>query len=542
MTRRIDTLAGEWEARSNYLYLTYASYEDEFEAGGGGERILLLGAGGFRIGVSVEFDWSLVEYLEEARRLGYDPVVLNFNPETVSTDWDVAGNLYFEEVSVETVLEVLRITGARGVVAFLAGQLGNSIARRLEEEGIPLIGPRGDSVDAAESKSRIHRALEELGVESPPWGEASTPREAVRLAEKLGLPVIVRPSYVIGGARVRVAYTPREVAEAAGEALRLSATGRVVVSKYIEGVEVDVDAVTDGRGMAVAVMEHVEEAEVHSGDSTMSIPWRTLGARELETAVRAAEAVAEASGARGLFNVQLVASAGRVYLIEVNLRASRSMPFASKATGFNMARAAAHATLGGGLGFEGVRILRPPGGLWAVKSPQFSWQRLKGAYPGLGPEMRSTGESAALGRSFHEALLASWLGVKGNRLPPPGSRVLLYTPTGRGARELLEAASALEGAGYEPVTLREHPLEGLPAVGAGEAVRLMKEGRVGLLATTGYTPRLDYTVRRAAADYNVPLVLNHRLALELAKAIASIDPSRLEPIPLNAVEARVTRP
>ena len=532
-TRRIDTLAGEWEARTNYLYLTYASYEDEFEASGK-PKVLILGAGGFRIGVSVEFDWSVVEYLEEAKTLGYEPIILNFNPETVSTDWDVAGNLYFEEVSVETVLEVLRITGAKGVVAFLAGQLGNSIAKRLEEEGVPLVGPRGDSVDAAESKSRLFRMLEDIGVYSPPWAEASTPQEALKASEKLGLPVIVRSPYIIGGSRVRIAYSPVEVLEAAREALRSSTMGRIVVSKYIEGVEVDVDSVTDGKGLAVAVMEHVEEAGVHSGDSTMTIPPRSLEPRVIDKLVEAAWAVAEVTGSKGLFNFQAVVSPQGIYLIEVNLRASRSMPFASKATGFNMARAAAKATLGGGLGFKEAIVLSPPDGFWAVKSPQFSWSRIKGAYPGLGPEMRSTGESAALGRTFHEALLLSWLGVKGNNLPPRGSKVLVYTPLGVGEKTLVEAARILHEAGYEPITLASNPLPDLEAVGAEEAVGMMKGGELGLVVTTGYAPQRDFKVRRAAADYSVPLILNHRLARELAVAIKRVRLETIEPLALTS--------
>ena len=532
-TRRIDTLAGEWEAKTNYLYLTYASYEDEFEAPGK-PRVLILGAGGFRIGVSVEFDWSVVEYLEEAKSLGYDPIILNFNPETVSTDWDVAGNLYFDEVSVETVLEVLRITGARGVVAFLAGQLGNSIAKRLEEEGVPLIGPRGDSVDAAESKSRLFRMLEDIGVYSPPWAEASTPQEASRISEKLGLPVIIRSPYIIGGSRVRIAYTQGEVLKAAKEAFRSSPTGRVIISKYIEGTEVDVDVVTDGKGLAIAVMEHVEEAGVHSGDSTMTIPPRTLESRTIEKLVEVAWAIAEVTSSKGLFNFQAVISPQGIYLIEVNLRASRSMPFASKATGFNMARAAAKATLGGGLGFKGAMLLRPPEGLWAVKSPQFSWSRIKGAYPGLGPEMRSTGESAALGRSFHEALLLSWLGVKGNKLPPRGSKILIYTPTGIGEKPLAEAAKILSEAGYEPLTLATRPLPGLRVIREEEAINLMKKGEISLTATTGYAPNVDYKIRRAATDYNIPLILNHKLAKELAVAIKVVDPEALEPIVLTS--------
>ncbi len=537
LTRRIDTVAGEVDAETNYLYLTYNAWEDEFR-GGQARRILILGAGGFRIGVSVEFDWSVVEYLREARRLGYDPVVLNFNPETVSTDWDVAGNLYFDEVRPETVREVARVTGAEGVAAFLAGQLGNSVARRLEEAGLRLIGGRGDSIDLAERKWGLNKLLERAGVELPPWSVARGPGDAERLLREVGLPAIVRPAYIIGGSRVRIAWSLEELVEAVREAVAASLTGEAIVARYIEGVEVDVDAVSDGRGLAMVAMRHVEEAGVHSGDSTMVLPSGLPGwaLRRLEDL---AWAVVEETGYRGPFNFQAIIAGGSVYLVEVNLRASRSMPFASKATRFNLAAAAAQATLAGGLGFEGILILEPPEGRYAVKSPQFSWQRLKGAYPGLGPEMRSTGESAYIGRGLHEALIMSWLGVKGNRLPRPGELVLVYTPTGRGAGELAEAARLLGGAGYEVATLEGQPeeLSWLPQLGYREAVRLVRERRAGLLATTGYAPERDYELRRAAADMNVPLVLNHRLARLLAEAIARVDPLSVDPEPLQPYTA-----
>ncbi len=532
-TRRIDTVAGEVDAESNYLYLTYNAWEDEFH-GGPARRILILGAGGFRIGVSVEFDWSVVEYLREARRLGYDPVILNFNPETVSTDWDVAGNLYFDEVRPETVKEVASITGAEGVAAFMAGQLGNTVAKRLEEAGLRLIGGRGDSIDLAERKSGLNRLLERAGVELPPWTVARSHGEAERILREVGLPAIVRPAYIIGGSRVRIAWSLEELVEAVREAVSASLTGEAIVAKYIEGVEVDVDAVTDGRGLAMAILEHVEEAGVHSGDSTMILPPRLPGwaTKRLEDL---AWAVVEETGYKGPFNFQAIIAGGRVYLVEVNLRASRSMPFTSKATRFNLAAAAAHATLKGSLGIQGTLLLNPPEGVYAVKSPQFSWQRLKGAYPGLGPEMRSTGESAYIGRSLHEALLMSWLGAKGNRLPRPGEKVLVYTPTGRGADLLGEAAKLLERAGYEAVTLKGQPdeLGWLPSLGYEEAVNEVKERRVGLLVTTGYAPEKDYSLRRAAADMNVPLVLNHRLARILAEAITRVDPASVKPEPLK---------
>lgn len=533
-TKLIDTLAGEWDAVSNYRYLTYSAFEgDEWPMEG--RRLLILGAGVFRIGVSVEFDWGVVSYSDEARRLGYTPIIVNYNPETVSTDWDVSGNLVFDEISVEAVKEAYRITRPVGVVTFLGGQLSNNIAGLLEREGIRLVGTPGRSVDIAEDRARIHELLEGAGVLQPPWTEASSLREALDFVDSVGYPLIVRPSYVLSGTSIRIVRSRRELEKAYQDAAR-SSRASVVISKLVDGVEVDLDAVGDGSRWVGAVIEHIEPPGVHSGDSTMTLPHYSITPQELEAIARVAEEVNSQLGVKGPFNVQLIASGGRVYLIEVNLRASRSMPFTSKVTGFNLMKAAAEASLNGRIeGVEGYKLLKPRA--WGVKSPQFSWNRIKGAYPGLGPEMRSTGEVAALGWSLWEALLKSWLSVHGNSLPT-GKSVLFYTPTGEGRGELVEAGALLARAGYRVYTVKGMEAWGEPLDLDG-AVAMMRRGEIGLVATTGYAPEVDYKLRRAAADLGASLVLNHRLAHMLAQAVNKVSLESMSVATLDEYTRRV---
>ncbi|MEB3773785.1 MAG: carbamoyl phosphate synthase large subunit, partial [Desulfurococcales archaeon] len=465
-----------------------------------------------------------------ARKLGYRPIVINYNPETVSTDWDVSEDLLFDEISVETVKEAYRKLRPLGVVAFLGGQLSNNIAGRLEEEGVPLIGTPGRSVDVAEDRARIHELLEGE-VLQPPWTEASSLRDAIHFADSVGYPVIVRPSYVLSGTSIRVAWSREDLVEAYNSASR-SSRGSVVLSKLIDGVEADLDAVGDGTRWVGAVIEHIEPPGVHSGDSTMVLPHYSMPRSSIEAMARAASIINSRLGVKGPFNIQFITTSSGVYLIEVNLRASRSMPFTSKVTGYNLMRAAAQASLLGGIS-DGVEGLLSPS-IWGVKSPQFSWHRIKGAYPGLGPEMRSTGEVASLGRSMWEALLKSWLSVQGNRIPGPGSGVLVYTPTGHGARELGEAARILEDLGY-----RVYTMEGMEAghgtpLDPGEAVGMIRSGGISLVATTGYAPARDYRIRRTSVDMGVSIILNHRLALMLSRAMARVSLEGIKPIPLGA--------
>ncbi|KSW11605.1 carbamoyl phosphate synthase large subunit [Pyrodictium occultum] len=537
--RQIDTLAAEWPAATNYLYMSYSAYEDDKPITTGRPRIMVLGAGVFRIGVSVEFDWGVASFAEEARRLGYEVVVVNYNPETVSTDWDMNDKLYFEELSLERVLDIYRFEEPVGVVAFLGGQIANNLARPLEERGVRLLGTPGSSVDRAENRAKFSQLLEELGIKQPEWTAATSVEEALRFAEEAGYPVFVRPSYVLSGSAMKIAWSPEELRSYIEKAARVSPRYPVVVSKFLEGaVEAEIDAVGDSRRAVGAVIEHIEPGGVHSGDSTMVIPWFSLPDAVVREMIRVAETLNEVLGIKGPFNIQFLVKDGSVYVVELNLRASRSMPFTSKTTGYNLMRAAAEAALRGGIrygfeaGEEGFKLLRPAG-WWGVKSPQYSWQRLRGAYPGLGPEMRSTGEVAALGRSLPEALLKSWLSVQGNQLPPPGGVILVYTPTGRGRRELSEAVRLMAERGYRIYTVEGMEADGAEPLPVEQALRLIRSGSAGMIMTTDYAPDRDYAIRRLAVDLGVPVVLDARLARMLAEAISRTGLEAIEALELR---------
>ncbi len=526
--RKIDTLAAEWPAETNYLYTTYNAFDDE-ALGDNGDKILVLGAGVFRIGVSVEFDWAVTTFSEEARKLGYRVIVLNYNPETVSTDWDVNDKLYFEEISAERVLDIYGAEKPVGVVAFLGGQLSNNIAKRLEELGVRLLGTRGESVHRAENRALFSQLLEELGIRQPPWVAATSIDDALRFAEEYGYPVLVRPSYVLSGAAMNIAYSASELREYLTRATKVSPRYPVVVSKVIEdAIEAEIDAVGDGKTAAGAVIEHVEPGGVHSGDSTMVLPWFRLGESTVREMTKIAATLNEVLEIKGPFNIQFLVRGGDLYVIELNLRASRSMPFTSKVTGYNLAKAAAQASLRGSLDLdEEFKLLRPRN-YYGVKTPQFSWKRLRGAYPGLGPEMRSTGEVAALGYTLEEALLKSWLSAEGNEYPKRDQVILVYNPLGRRDEALERAAKLFLGTGFKTYTIDGMEVDGLASLGYHEATRLIRMGHVGLIVTTGYTPEKDYEVRRAGADFNTPLVLDSWLGELLARAITSLSPGDLE--------------
>ncbi|HID40741.1 MAG TPA: ATP-grasp domain-containing protein, partial [Pyrodictium sp.] len=481
---------------------------------------------------------GVVSFAEEARNLGYEVAVVNYNPETVSTDWDVNDKLYFEELTLERVLDIYRFEKPVGVVAFLGGQIANNLAKPLEERGVKLLGTPGRSVDRAENRAWFSRLLEELGIKQPSWTAATSIKEALRFAEDVGYPVLVRPSYVLSGSAMKIAWSPEELKSYIEHAAKVSPRYPVVVSKFLEdAVEAEIDAVGDSRCAVGAVIEHIEPGGVHSGDSTMVLPWFSLPENAVREMTRAAEMLNEALEIQGPFNIQFLVKNSSVYVVELNLRASRSMPFTSKVTGYNLMRAAAEAALQGRISYgfndyEGFKLLKPQG-WWGVKSPQPSWQRLKGAYPGLGPEMRSTGEVAALGRTLHEALLKSWLGVQGNKLPPAGTSVLVYTPTGRGRSDLATAARFMREKGYTVYTVEGMEVEGAEPLPVEQALRLIRMNGVGLLMTTGYAPERDYKIRRLAVDLGVPVVLDARLARMLAEAVSRVSLEELEALELR---------
>jgi carbamoyl-phosphate synthase large subunit len=517
--KQIDTLAGEWPAVTNYLYLTYNGTEDDIEFSETSSKLLIIGAGGFRIGVSVEFDWSVVSLLDAAKDYFDEVSILNYNPETVSTDWDITRKLYFDEINVERVLDIVRKERFAYVATFTGGQIGNSISKKLEDEGIRLLGTSGKSVDNAEDREKFSKLLDKLGIKQPEWVSAKSLEEVKQFVSRVGYPVLVRPSYVLSGSAMKIVYDDNELMVYLRKATELSSEHPVVVSKYIENaIEAEIDGASDGKAVYGIVMEHVEEAGVHSGDATMSIPYRKLSEITVEKMKNSVYAIMRELEIKGPFNVQFVVKDGEPYIIELNLRASRSMPFSSKVVGNNIISLALEGILRG-FGFDGFKELKPK--VWGVKSAQFSWAQLKGAYPYLGPEMKSTGEAAALGVDFYDALLKSWLAVAPNRIPSRGSVALVY---GRTNKEYLAlSAKNLSELGLTTYTIQGAEIEGIESVDVKEAISLIKDRKVDIVVTDGYLKKLDYEVRRIAVDYNIPLILNGRLGNEVTKSFSIQD-------------------
>ncbi len=518
VVKQIDTLAAEWPAETNYLYMTYGGEEDDLSFELAKPKIVVLGAGGFRIGVSVEFDWATVNYTIFARERGYEVIVVNYNPETVSTDWDMNEKLYFDEITVERVLDIVDKEKPVGVVAFVGGQIANNIAKKLEDRGVNLIGTKGRSVDRAEDRKKFSELLDKLGIKQPPWTSAENLNEVLKFAEDVGYPVIVRPSYVLSGAAMAIAYTKEELVKYLTTATKVSPEHPVVVSKFVDGaIEAEIDAVSDGGKHVIGIFnEHVEPAGVHSGDAMMVIPTFRLNKNVLDKMREIAVTIAKELEIRGPFNIQYLIKDGEVYVIELNLRASRSMPFASKAKGVNLMKLAVDATLGNGLNID-VEFWEPPSRCWAVKTPQFSWSKLRGAYPYLGPEMRSTGEVASLGYCLEDAMLKSWLSTTPSEIPR--RTVLVYTYYERDADKLIEVARLLSRYLYV-VTVdncclaKYNVLESYPQ---DKLISMLLRGEIDLVITSAYTPDRDYRLRRMTVDLNVPLILHPNTALELTK-------------------------
>jgi carbamoyl-phosphate synthase large subunit len=521
--KQIDTLAGEWPAVTNYLYLTYNAEEDDVEFSNRPDKVLVLGAGGFRIGVSVEFDWSTVLTKDALEKRYGEVMMLNYNPETVSTDWDVSRKLYFDEITVERIMDIYLKERPKYVVTYAGGQIGNSVAKKLEDLGVRLYGTAGHAVDNAEDREKFSKLLDRLGIKQPPWVSARSEEEVKKFVDEVGFPVLVRPSYVLSGSAMDVVYSYDELWNYIRRATDVSPQHPVVISKFIEdAIEAEVDAATDGKGAIGAVLEHVEEAGVHSGDATMSIPHRLLSEATVKEMKGIALTLARELSIKGPFNIQFVVKDGVPYVIELNLRVSRSMPFTSKTIGVNLMEKAVEAVE------EGLKLddfHQPKVTWWGVKSPQFSWAQLKGAYPSLGPEMRSTGEAASFGLTFYDALLKSWLSTAPNRMPNRDEYVIVYGR--RNVTYLKEAYRILKEAGYVVKTV-EGAEAGDEVISYKEAVSLVSARKVSLVITDGRMPEVDYELRRTAVDMNVPLVLNGRLGREIAEAIKRNEMSFLE--------------
>ena len=445
--RMIDTLAGEWPSSTNYLYTTYRADHDDVAPSPPGS-ILVLGAGPYRIGSSVEFDWSTMNLVDGLRAEGIPSVaLLNSNPETVSTDYDRSDRLFFEEITLERVRDLFEFERFRGIVTCVGGQLAQNLTPLLEMCGIPVLGTAPSSIDTAEDRSRFAKLLERLKIPQPAWQAFTTPQDAEAFADDVGYPVLVRPSYVLSGQAMRVIHGQHDLERFLTEAARISPEHPVVLTKFVEGAdEVELDAISDGKGVLVGgILEHVEQAGVHSGDAMFCLPPRRTSAKMQAALVDAAERLARALTIQGPFNVQFLVKDEAYQIIELNLRASRSLPFLTKATGVPLPREAARAMLGRPLSRTGLAPLPP--NRFGVKVPQFSFLQLAGSDPLLGVEMQSTGEVACFGPTFSDALVKALVST-GVRLAPDGGTAFLSVGGTLNKEALLPVARRVSELGY----------------------------------------------------------------------------------------------
>ena len=548
--RRIDTLAGEFPASTNYLYVTYGGSEPEVLPDGQGRPVMVLGSGPYCIGSSVEFDWCSVGACTTARKLGHRTVMLNCNPETVSTDFDMSDRLYFEELTLERVLDLVDHERPLGVIVSVGGQIPNTLARHLADAGVRLLGTQADGIDRAENRHRFAELLDRIGVAQPPWRELTTLDEARRFADEVGYPVLVRPSYVLSGSAMNIAKTPASLEQFLERAALVSRDNPVVISKFLEGAkEIEVDGVAqDGDLVLYAITEHVELSGVHSGDATVVLPPQRTWLETIRRAKRAAKAIVAALDIHGPFNVQLLAKDNVISVIECNVRASRSFPFVSKATGYDFIDVATRAMLGEDVHGE-YRTLDLDH--VAVKVPQFSFSRLKGADPVLYVEMTSTGEAACLGDSLEEAWRDAVRSV-GFRFP--SKRVLLSIGGQEQKRKFLDSARALVDAGFElwatggtHTFLADHGVASheVHKVSEGKGptvVDLIRERAVECVINVptreaDVTALTDgYAIRRTAADLGIPLINDAELARLMVRTL--FVPDRPEVLPLSAYGRR----
>ena len=557
VVKQIDTLAAEWPAKTNYLYLTYGGDEDDVEFHSSKSKVMVLGAGVFRIGSSVEFDWCGVNTIWALKKNGIEEAIMvNYNPETVSTDYDMSDKLYFEELTLERILDIYDKENPLGIIASVGGQIPNNLALKLANSGVKLLGTSGQSIDCAEDRSKFSALLDQLGIPQPEWSILTTTRDVKEFAGKISYPVLIRPSYVLSGSAMRVAYAEDELEDYLKLATKVSREHPVVISKFMEKAkEVEVDGVSDGEDILIgAIIEHVEPAGVHSGDATMGIPSQTLPNSVLKTIEDYTHRIVKALEIKGPYNIQYLVKNGTTYVIECNLRASRSMPYTSKTRGVNLIELATLAMLD--KKFRDVKVTElSPIHHVGVKVPQFSFMRLSGADPVLGVEMLSTGEVACLGENFADALSKA-LQSADFKIPPAGGSVLITV----GGKELKEKmvyiGKALREMGFK-IYATEHTAETLHKAGVNNISVLHKVREVGkspnivdyiqggkidlvinipMPNTVGkYSDILkdEYTIRRLAIEFNIPVVTNFELASALIRVLEQRDRNKLTVRSLN---------
>ncbi|MBP8849146.1 MAG: carbamoyl-phosphate synthase (glutamine-hydrolyzing) large subunit [Breznakibacter sp.] len=537
--KQIDTLAGEFPAQINYLYLTYNGTEHDIEFQHDNKSVIVLGSGAYRIGSSVEFDWCSVNALNTVREQGFRSIVINYNPETVSTDYDLSDRLYFDELTFERVLDIIDLETPKGVIVSVGGQIPNNLAMKLASQNVPILGTSAESIDGAENRQKFSAMLDELNIHQPRWSELTSIEDIYKFVDEVGFPVLVRPSYVLSGAAMNVVSNRDELQGFLELATQVSKQYPVVVSEFIEQAkEIEVDAVAkDGEIVAYAISEHVEFAGVHSGDATIVFPPQKLYIETTRRVKKIARQIAKALNISGPFNMQLMAKDNEIMVIECNLRASRSFPFVSKVLKVNLIDLATKVMLG-------IPVEKPSKNLFeldyvGIKASQFSFARLAKADPVLGVDMSSTGEVGCIGENFSEAILQSMLSV-GYRIPKAGSNVLFSSGPVKSKVELLEAARLLKDKGFKIFATEgtskfftesgvENTLVAWPdSSNKPNSLDMIREKKFDLVVNIPKNLskgelKNGYQIRRNAIDFNIPLITNARLASAFINAFCKID-------------------
>ena len=534
--KQIDTLAGEYPAKTNYLYLTYNGEKNDLEYERDHRSVIVLGSGAYRIGSSVEFDWCGVNTLKTLSQVGLRSVMINYNPETVSTDYDICDRLYFDELTFERVMDIIEMESPYGVVVSTGGQIPNNLAMPLHRQGVNILGTSAESIDRAEDRQKFSSMCDALGIDQPRWRELTNLDDIYAFVDEVGLPVLIRPSYVLSGAAMHVVYEREELDRYLSAAAEISSDHPVVVSEFIEHAkEIEMDAVAQrGEIKVSAISEHVEFAGVHSGDATIVFPAQRLYLETIRQIRHIAAKIARELNISGPFNIQFLGKDNNVKVIECNLRASRSFPFVSKIMKFNFITMATRVMLG-------RTVESHPKSMFdidyvGVKSSQFSFARLQNADPVLSVDMTSTGEVACIGDSYYEALLKSLLSV-GQAIPE--KTVLISSGPARSKVELLSATRTLLRHGFKVYAtagsadfLAQHGItvdilgwpdeEGMPNV--IDYIRDRKIDLVINIPKNRTSRELDngYKIRRAAIDFNIPLLTNARLASAFIMAVCRV--------------------
>lgn len=535
--KQIDTLAAEYPAKTNYLYLSYSGTENDIAFENDKKSVIVLGSGAYRIGSSVEFDWCSVNAVNTIRKEGFRSVMINYNPETVSTDYDTCDRLYFDELTFERVLDIIDFERPLGVIVSVGGQIPNNLAMRLHSENVPVMGTSPVSIDRAEDRHKFSAMCDALKIDQPGWKELSSVNDIFGFVDRIGFPVLIRPSYVLSGAAMNVVSNKSELTHYLKLAANVSKQHPVVVSEFIENAkEIEIDAVArDGELLAYAISEHVEFAGVHSGDATMVFPAQKIYFETARRIKRISRQIAKELNISGPFNIQFLAKDNDIKVIECNLRASRSMPFVSKVLKSNLIELATKVMLG-------LPADKPEKHLFdldyvGVKAPQFSFSRLAKADPVLGVDMASTGEVGCIGEGFYEAILKAMFSV-GYRVPKKS--ILLSTGPARSKVELINSARALREKGHKLYAtrgtqqfLQNAGIEAHVAYWPDEdkspnTIELIRSREVDLVVNIpkDLSPNElnnDYMIRRSAVDFNVPLITNARLASAFILAFCKLD-------------------